>query len=258
MAKLVRVKTGPHPWVTEVETGGGGGGGDLESTLAAGNDAGDQQIKGLQDGNDDQDAVTVAQLFAAANLAAVLSEGSDADGFQITNLADGTNPTDAVTLQQLEAGAPTLDAVLTNGDDAGEQDITNVGTLNAHIANLDGGDGSNIALHATGPSGGAAIAFIGDEGDSFGITVNVGSVSLNADANNDGIVSMSVGPGTMGVDGDGLHLGDASGGALVGMFGQTPIAQGTAIEDATTPGEAVTQLNLLLAFLRERGDIALS
>jgi hypothetical protein len=42
----------------------------------------------------------------------------------------------------------------------------------------------------------------------------------------------------------------------IGLFSATPVAQGAAIANATDAGSAITQLNLLLAYLRTRGDIA--
>jgi hypothetical protein len=42
----------------------------------------------------------------------------------------------------------------------------------------------------------------------------------------------------------------------IGLHGATPVAQGAAIANATDAGSVITQLNLLLAHLRLRGDIA--
>lgn len=42
----------------------------------------------------------------------------------------------------------------------------------------------------------------------------------------------------------------------IGLHGATPVAQGAAIADATNGTDVITQLNLLLAHLRLRGDIA--
>lgn len=44
----------------------------------------------------------------------------------------------------------------------------------------------------------------------------------------------------------------------IGLHGATPVAQGAHIADATNGTDVITQLNLLLAYLRTRGDIASS
>ena len=55
--------------------------------------------------------------------------------------------------------------------------------------------------------------------------------------------------------GDGIQIGYKST-DKVGMYGATPTAQSAAIADATDATTVITKLNLLLAYLRLRGDVA--
>lgn len=126
-------------------------------------------------------------------------------------------------------------------------------TLTAGDGGSTSGDGGYVSINAGngGASGhGGNIEILA--GDGVGTNKNGGAINIQPGAKTgagvDGVLSL-------GWDADCI-VRIAHADASIGLFGATPIAQGAAIADATDAASVITQLNLLLAHLRLRGDIA--
>ena len=100
---------------------------NLEAVLAENNSANNQQIKGLQDPTDAQDAVTKAYVDTEVsnnvqNIEQVLTQGNDANGLQLKGIADPTDAQDAVTKAYVDTevsnNVQNIEQVLTQGNDA--------------------------------------------------------------------------------------------------------------------------------------------
>lgn len=98
---------------------------------------------------------------------------------------------------------------------------------------------------------GMALAHAGSDG------VYVAQVVVGASIESQVQISGGVGADAVSVvfDGTGVGLGGSGTGMAVGFNGEAPVAQATPIADATDEASAIVSLNLLLAYLRTRGDI---
>lgn len=147
-----------------------------------------------------------------------------------------------------------------------------------------GGSVADIRFHAAAPSGGVSNPLAADL-DTNGhdlVTANIASGSdqtnsiqiktgEQSDTGPSGNINILTGPTSAGDSGNiSIAAGIAGGqrgsvfiqdhvnitGDGIGFNNATPVAQGSAIADATDAASVIARLNELLAYLRSRGDIA--